>query len=113
MALAPSARYASSRQRRYKKLTDWCRQLLLQTARWLPNRQIIGVADSSYAAVELLNAMRSRICMITRLRLDARLFNPPARRLPGTVGRPRVIGTRQASLAECLTNPKTRGGASR
>ncbi len=49
-ALAPSERYARSCQRRHKKLTDWGRQLLLQTARWLPDRRIIGVADSSYAA---------------------------------------------------------------
>jgi len=107
-ALAPSERYASSRRRRHKKLTDWGRQVLLQTARWLPDRQIIGVADSSYAAIDLLNAVRGRVCMITRLRLDARLFDPPARRQPGTVGRPRVIGTRQASLADRLTHPKTR-----
>jgi hypothetical protein len=73
-----------------------------------PGRQIIGVADSSYASIDLLNSVRSRICMITRLRLDARLFDPPARRRPGTVGRPRVIGARQASLAERLANPKTR-----
>src|SRR3954466_5012490 len=46
--------------------------------------------------------------MITRLRLDARLFDPPARRRPGTVGRPRVIGKRQANLADRLANPKTR-----
>jgi len=97
-----------SRQRRHKKLTDWGRQVLLQTARWLPDRQIIGVADSSYASIDLLNAVRSRVCMITRLRLDARLFDPPAQRRPSTVGRPRVVGTRQASLAERLTNPKTR-----
>ena len=96
------------RQRRHKKLTDWGRQLLLQVARWLPDRQIIGVGDSSYAATSLLNAVRSRVCMITRLRLDARLFDPPARRRPGTVGRPRVVGTRQANLAGRLTNPKTR-----
>ena len=56
------------RQRRHKKLTDWGRQLLLQVARWLPDRQIIGVGDSSYAAISLLNAVRSRVCMITRLR---------------------------------------------
>ena len=107
-ALAPSERYASERQRRHKKLTDWGRQVLLQASRWLPGRQIIGVADTSYAAIDLLNAVRGRICMITRLRLDARLFDPPVRRRPGTVGRPRVIGKRQAKLAERLVNPKTR-----
>ena len=104
-ALAPSERYATQRQRRHKKLTDWGRQLLLQTARWLPDRRIIGVGDSSYAAIDLLNAVRSRVCMITRLRLDARLFDPPARRRPGTIGRPRVVGERQASLADRLVNP--------
>jgi len=71
--LAPSERYAKQRQRRHKKLTDWGRQVLLQTARWLPGSQIIGVADSSYASIDLLNAVRSRVCMITRLRLDARI----------------------------------------
>jgi len=107
-ALAPSERYASKRSRPHKKLTDWGRQVLLQAARWLPGRKIIAVADSSFAAIELLNAVRRRVCMITRLRLDARLFDPPARRRPGTVGRPRVIGKRQPNLAERLANPKTR-----
>lgn len=106
--LAPSERYASQRQRRHKKLTDWGRQVLLQTARWLPERHIIAVADSSYAVIDLLNAVRREICMITRMRLDARLFDPPSRRRPGTVGRPRVIGCRQPTLAERLVNPKTR-----
>ncbi len=107
-ALAPSERYASQRQKRHKKLTDWGRQCLLQAARWLPGRRIIAVADSSFAAIDLLRAVRRRVCMITRLRLDARLFNPPARRRPGTIGRPRVIGKRQATLAKCLADPKTR-----
>ena len=111
--LAPSERYASQRQRRHKKLTDWGRQVLLQIARWLPGRQIIAVADSSYAVIDLLNAVRRRICMITRLRLDARLFDPPARRRPGAIGRPRVIGRRQPTLAERLANPKHAGDASR
>jgi hypothetical protein len=107
-ALAPSERYARKHDRPHKKLTDWGRQVLLQAARWLPGRKIIAVADSSFAAIDLLNAVRRRVCMITRLRLDARLFDPPARRRPGTVGRPRVIGKRQANLADRLANPKTR-----
>lgn len=107
-ALAPSERYASERHRRHKKLTDWGRQMLLQAARWLPGRRIVAVADSGYAAIDLLNAVRRHVCMITRLRLDARLFDPPPRRRPGTVGRPRVIGQRQATLAERLVDPKTR-----
>jgi len=106
--LAPSERYAREHNQRHKKLTDWARQMLLQIARWLPDRRIVSVTDSSFAAIELLNAVRRRICMITRLRLDARLFDPPPRRRRGTIGRPRVVGKRQPTLAQRLANPKTR-----
>ena len=40
--------YAQTQGRRHKKLTDWSRQALLQTARWLPDRRIVAVADSSF-----------------------------------------------------------------
>jgi len=52
-ALALSERSASKRQRRHKKLTDWGRQVVLQAARWLPKRDIVAVAGSSSAAIEL------------------------------------------------------------
>ena len=107
-ALAPSERFAHSRGCRHKKLTDRARQLLLLVARWLPERRLIAVADSSYAAIELLAAVCRRLTMITRLRLDARLFDPPSPRRPGTRGRPRVLGARQPTLAERLTDPGTR-----
>jgi DDE superfamily endonuclease len=61
--LAPSQRYWQEQkqdQRQYKKLTDWGRQVLVQTARWLPRRRIIGVADASFAAIDLLNEVRPR-----------------------------------------------------
>ena len=106
--LAPSERYARKHKRRHKKLTDWGRQVMLQVARWLPERQIVAVTDSGFAAIELLNAVRHRICMITRLRLDARLFDPPAYRRAGTIGRPRVVGRRQPTLARRLANSRTR-----
>ena len=111
--LAPSERYARKYKRRHKKLTDWGRQVMLQVARWLPERQIIAVTDSGFAAIELLNAVRHRLCMITRLRLDARLFDPPAHRRAGTIGRPRVVGRRQPTLVQRLANLGRAGDASR
>src|SRR3712207_1023480 len=45
--LAPAERSAHCHHRRHKKLTDWARQAVLQTKRWLPDRQLIVVADSS------------------------------------------------------------------
>jgi hypothetical protein len=106
--LAPSERFSRERRRRHKALTDWARQALLQIARWLPGRRIVAVADSSYAAIELLSAVRECVCMVTRLRLDARLFTPPAPRRPGTIGRPRIVGERLPTLAKQLADPKTR-----
>ena len=113
--LAPSERYACEQGRRHKLLTDWARQLLLLLARWLPDRQVVVVADSSYAAIDLLSAVSRHVTMITRLRLDARLFDPPPPRLPGTKGRPRVSGARQQTLIQRveprgspdLANPET------
>ena len=62
-ALAPSERYSQERGRRHKALTDWARQVLVRLARWLPDRRIVVVTDSSYAALELLDAVRRRVCM--------------------------------------------------
>jgi DDE superfamily endonuclease len=105
--LAPSQRYACQHGRRHKKLTDWARQLLILVARWLPERQVIAVADHSYAAIEFLEAVRHHLTMVTRLRLDARLFDPSPPRRPGTMGRPRVSGARQPTLAERLADAST------
>lgn len=80
-ALAPSERYSKTYKRRHKKLTAWAWQLLLQARRWLRHRKLVVVADSSFAAILLLfNAQQlaGPICMITRLRLDAALYEPTA-----------------------------------
>jgi hypothetical protein len=84
--LAPSQRYNTERGRPHKKLTDWGRQMLLQLARWLPDRQIVCLADSSFAVIELLAAVREHLTMITRLRLDAALHAPPPAHRAGQRG---------------------------
>jgi hypothetical protein len=66
-ALAPSERCAQQAGRRHKPLTDWGRQMLLLVGRWLPGRRIIAVADTTYAAIEMLAAGSrwSRACAWT------------------------------------------------
>ena len=56
-ALAPSERYSREHGRRHKKLSDWARQLVLQARRWMPGRTLVLVADSSFAALELLASL--------------------------------------------------------
>ena len=52
--LTPSARWSEANGKRHKTLTTWARQAILQTKRWLPNRRLVFVADSGFAALELL-----------------------------------------------------------
>jgi hypothetical protein len=107
--LAPSERYCRGHGRRHKKLTDWARQLALQARRWLPGREVVLLGDSSFAALDLLAALAhyGLIC-ITRLRLDAALYEPAPPRQPGTVGRPRIKGARLPNLSVILTDERTR-----
>jgi hypothetical protein len=84
-ALAPSERYATSRGRRHKTLPDWARQLLLVVRRWWPDRALVAVADSTYATLPLLASCRrlaAPMTFITRLRLDAALYEPAPPRDP-------------------------------
>jgi hypothetical protein len=105
--LAPSEQWSIQHRRRHKKLTDWARQALLQTARWLPGRRVVAVGDSSFSAIELLRDVGRHLCMISRLRLDAGLYEPAPPRQPGTLGRPRVKGARLPSLPDWLADPAT------
>ena len=108
--LAPSARHAQTRGRRHKTLPDWGRQMLRQLRRWLPDRVLVVVADSTYAALELLAdaaGLRQPVNVVTRLRLDAALYDPAPVRAPGTRGRPRLKGARQPTLAQRLADPTT------
>ncbi len=104
-ALAPSQRYYQKMGRTPKKLTDRARQIVLQLRRWLPNRALVLVADSSYAVLDLLHFCQSLtqpVTLITRLRLDAALYQPAPPREPGQTGRPRVKGKRLPTLKELL-----------
>ncbi len=81
---------------------------MLQTRRWLPERDLVLVGESGFATLELLDALgRQNIVCITRLRLDAALYKPTPPRLSGTNGRPRTKGARLPNLSEILTGTDT------
>jgi hypothetical protein len=105
--LAPSQRYDDSHGRRHKTIADWARQGIVQVRRWLPNRLIVIVADSSFAAIKLIAAVRRHVCFVTRLRLDANLFEPPPARRPGQRGRPPKKGRKLPKLTQVLADPAT------
>jgi hypothetical protein len=109
-ALAPSERYAATRRSRHKKITEWAWQLLLVVRRWHPQREIVAVADRAYASLKLLDRCRklsNPITFISRLRLDAALYEPAPPRRPGQIGRPRLKGERLPNLSEVAQDSKT------
>jgi hypothetical protein len=109
-ALAPSERYAAKRGKRHKKITEWAWQLLLVLRRWYPKREIVAVADRAYASLKLLDRCRKLskpITFVTRLRLDAALYEPAPPRKPGQIGRPRLKGERLPNLSEVAEDPNT------
>lgn len=64
------------------------------------------VADSAFAALELLAAVRRHVCVATRLRLDANLFAPVPPRRPSR-GRPPVKGQRLPQAQSIPARPAT------
>jgi DDE superfamily endonuclease len=107
--LCPSERFYAQRGRRHQPLTERAWQMMRLVGRWLPGREIVFVADSSFAVLELLNKVKTlpHGSVITRLRLDAALYDPPPPRAPGTQGRPRLKGKRRPTLEAVLTAERT------
>jgi hypothetical protein len=105
--LAPSERANVIKGGRHKLLTDWARQGALQICRWLPDRRIIFVGDSSFAVHELVHAIKGRATLISRLRLDANLFAPPPTRTARIPGRPAQKGAPLPKIKTLLPDPKT------
>lgn len=74
--------------------------MVMQVRRWLPKRFLVVVADSSFAVIDLLwqlRQLKNPVCMITRFRMDAALYEP-AKRVAKAMGRPRKKGQRLPTL---------------
>ena len=107
-ALVPSERCCRGQGRRHKTLVDVGRQMALQARRWLPDRDLVLVADSGLEALLFLDAMRrGGVTAITRPAPDAALYEPAPPRPPGTIGRPRKKGARLPTLRDVLAAEST------
>ena len=68
------------------------------------------MADRAYASLRLLDRCRKLsdpITFITRLRLDAALYEPAPPRRTHQIGRPRIKGERLPNLSEVAEAPNT------
>ena len=102
-ALVVSARYDRRKGRRHKTV-DYAQQMLVCLRRWLPDRDLVVVADGGYAKREFLRHCQNSkpIVVVTKLRKDASLYQPAPQ-----IGRPRVVGARLPSPTAVLDDPAT------
>jgi len=85
-------------------------QLVSQVRRWHPERDIVVVGDGAFAAVPLIQHCQRkhiRVTLVSRLRFDARLFDPPGVQPKGKRGRKPKKGARQPKLDKRLEDPHT------
>jgi len=93
-----------------RTLVQWAALMLTKVRRWQPDRKIIVAGDGSYAATDLIEHcqhLQTPITLVSRLRLDARLYNEPLPQPKSKRGPKPKKGPRQPALQQRLLDPAT------
>lgn len=105
---ARSPKTSERLHRPHRPLVGWAEIMLSHVRRWQPSRAMILVGDHSYAAVSLIARCQAGprpVTFVSRLRLDAGLYDPPGPRPSGKSGPPAKKGARQATFDQRLADP--------
>src|SRR5919109_222023 len=94
--------------RRHRTTPEYAAVLVRLVRRWQPEREIVVVGDSAFAVVELGHTCRVQgMRLISRLVLNAQLYDPVPPRPASTPGVKPNNGPRQPKLSQRLTDPLT------
>ncbi|HYQ93064.1 MAG TPA: transposase [Candidatus Competibacteraceae bacterium] len=108
--LAPSERANTVAGRHHKTTVDWTVQAVKVISRWLGSRRWTLVGDGAYACVRLARACAvGSVTLISRLRLDAQLYEFPRRTAPRRRGPKPLKGKRRMALGNRLAEAYRRG----
>ncbi len=94
----------------HRTVAEWAMVMISKVRQWQPERDITLVGDGSYAVVALGDHCRKlprAVRLVSRLRLDARLYDSPAPRPKGKRGPQPKKGMRQPALAARVSDPQT------
>jgi hypothetical protein len=108
--LAPSPKTNAANGKRHKTSIDWVGQMIGAVRRWLPQRDLVLVVDGGMAAVKLGLRCASYVhpvTLVSRLRLDAALHEPPKPQPKSKRGPKPKKGDRLPALAQVLSDPAT------
>jgi hypothetical protein len=104
--LEPSEKSDKQAKKRHKTTLQWTIQMLKQVIRWLTKTPIILVGDGGFACAELAwTCLKYKIGFISRLKINARLYDFPPLTEPGRKGRKKTKGTQLVSFKEMITMP--------
>ena len=103
--LSPSKKSDEAAGTRHKTSIDWTILMVRCVSRWLNRAAWILVGDGAYACMALAKAcVKSGAILVSRLRLDAQLYEFPEESIPRQRGRKRVKGKR-IQLKDLLVDP--------
>jgi hypothetical protein len=108
--LALGQKTSAKLNKRHHTIVQWAEFMIDKVRRWQPEREITLVGDGSYAAIVLVQRcqrLKKRVKLVSRLRLDARLFDFPAPQPKSKRGPKPKKGTRQTQLSQRLEDPET------
>jgi len=107
---ALSAKTSTQLKKPMRTPVDWAGFMVDRVRRWQPERDIRVIGDGGYAAIELVQRcqqLRSPVKLVSRLRLDAQLYDQPGPRPKSKRGPKPKKGAKQPHLAERLLDPTT------
>jgi hypothetical protein len=107
---APSAATNEANGRRHKTSIDWIQQMVCLVRRWQRGRLLILVTDGGLTAVKVgltCGALRQPVVWVSRLRLDANLYDWPGPQPKGKRGPKPKKGKPLPSLQARLTDRRT------
>ena len=108
---APSEATNKANGKRHKTSIDWIQQMVCLLHRWLRGRALVLVTDGALTAVKLgltCGALRQPVIWVSRMRLDASLYDWPDERPQGKRGPTPKKGKRIPSLQARLDDSHTR-----
>ena len=102
--LVPSEKSTKQQGKRHKTTLNWSVQMAMQLVRWAPNIPFILVGDGGFACAKLAwTCFKHNIALISRLKMNARIYAIPEVTPPGKRGRKPKKGARLISFKEMLT----------
>jgi hypothetical protein len=101
--LEPSSRFCKQQKKRHKTTMDWSRQMIKQLVRSIPNLSFILVGDGGFATGELAwTCLSYKIALVSRLKMNASLYDFPPEVEPGKKGRRAKKGRRLMNFKQML-----------